>query len=442
MDAAVADEAEEVDAACVVVGVLERRGECRVLVEWRVLVVGVGRRFPAPTGDGVRDARRLLCDDATGPDSEMAHLAVSHLSLGETDPSAMGPKRRRRTRAVQAVEGRRRRTGDGVACLWVGIEPPAVEDDQTDVHTGPTRGCPETLSLRGAGTAWSWPARSGGRSKWPRREDLPVRAYRLAYDGRPYHGFQRQPDVQTVEDALLDALVGLDVLDEGTGRTRPVPPGYAAAGRTDAGVSATAQTVAFEAPEWLTPAALNAKLPADVRAWAAADAPEGFHATHHADEREYTYFLHAPDGPHERAERALAALSGTHDFHNLTPDDEGTVRDLSTAVERDGPFLVVRLRAGGFPRQLVRRAVAVVAEVVRGESLDRIERLLGDDPVDGPAGVGPTPAYPLVLTDVSYPELSFRVDEQAAASARAVFERQQAEHATVARVAGRLSEIG
>ena len=60
-----------------------------------------------------------------------------------------------------------------------------------------------------------------------------MRAFRVAYDGRPYSGFQRQPDVPTVEDTLLDALRALGVF-EGS----DVPPGYAAAGRTDAGVSA------------------------------------------------------------------------------------------------------------------------------------------------------------------------------------------------------------
>lgn len=268
-----------------------------------------------------------------------------------------------------------------------------------------------------------------------------MRAFRVAYDGRPYHGFQRQPDVHTVEDAVLDALVELDLLADSDGRTRPTPPGYAAAGRTDAGVSATAQTVAFEAPEWLRPATLNAELPADVRAWAVADAFAEFHATHHAEEREYTYFLHEPDGAVKRARAALEALSGRQDFHNLTPDDEGTVRDLSASVQRDGTFLVVRFRAGGFPRQLVRRAVSVVAAVVRGEAVvARIERLLGEESLSGPAGVGPAPGYPLVLTEVSYPGLTFRVDEEAAASARDIFEKRRVEHATVARVAGLLAE--
>ena len=99
-----------------------------------------------------------------------------------------------------------------------------------------------------------------------------MHAYRIAYDGRPYHGFQRQPDVPTVEDAMLGALRDLDVL-AGDADT---PPGYAAAGRTDAGVSALAQTVAFEAPDWLSPAAFNSELPESIRAWASADVDAEF----------------------------------------------------------------------------------------------------------------------------------------------------------------------
>jgi tRNA pseudouridine38-40 synthase len=265
-----------------------------------------------------------------------------------------------------------------------------------------------------------------------------MRAYRVAYDGRPYHGFQRQPDVPTVEDALLTALADLDAINS-------APDGYAAAGRTDAGVSAVAQTVAFDAPDWLSPAAFNSELPGDVRVWASADAPGDFHATHDATSREYTYFLHAPDADDQRTEEALELLAGTHDFHNLTPDATGTVRDLSAHIDRDGPFLIVTFRAGGFSRQLIRRAVSVVVEVARGDAdLDRIGRVLDDDPLDGPEGVPPAPPYPLVLTDVAYPELSFETDDEVVAGARRVFTDLRETHATRARVAaeiaGRLGE--
>ena len=272
-----------------------------------------------------------------------------------------------------------------------------------------------------------------------------MRAYRVAYDGRPFHGFQRQPDVLTVENAVFDALQGLDVLGERADK----PAGYAAAGRTDAGVSALAQTIAFEAPDWLTPRALNAELPAEVRAWASADVPPEFHATHDASERTYAYHLYAPREAtatrdpfdDERARAALDRLTGEHDFHNLTPDESGTVRDLTAGAERDGEFLVVTLRAGGFARQLVRRAVGLVAEVGRGESDPAtVERVLGADPLEGPAGVAPAPAEPLVLRDVAYPGVAFTVDDEAAASARRVFERSRVAHTGAARVAGSIRE--
>lgn len=258
------------------------------------------------------------------------------------------------------------------------------------------------------------------------------RAFRVAYDGRPFHGFQRQPDVPTVEGTLLAALRALGVLESDA----DTPPGYAAAGRTDAGVSAVAQTVAFDAPDWLTPAAFNSELPGDVRAWASADVPDSFHATLDAARREYTYFLYAPDADRGRAGDALAALAGEHDFHNLTSDDERTVRTLEGSVTRDDAFLVFRVSAPGFARGLVRRVVSLVHAVASGAApRSKVERVLSPDPLDGHEGVPPAPATPLVLTAVAYPGVSFTVDADAAGSASTVFRERRTDGLTRARVA-------
>ncbi|MGQ3411509.1 tRNA pseudouridine(38-40) synthase TruA [Natrinema sp. LN54] len=282
---------------------------------------------------------------------------------------------------------------------------------------------------------------------------MPLRAFRIAYDGTDYRGFQRQPDVPTVEDAIFDSLRALDVLEPDADK----PAGYAAAGRTDAGVSALAQTIALEAPDWLAPRALNAELPADIRAWAAAEAPDGFHATHHASRRAYTYHLYAP--PAEGATRdsaadptapavddarfraACEALSGTHDLHNLTPDDRNTERSLSLAARRDDDYLVVTASAGGFARELVRRLVSLARAVGTGESpLEKVDRVLEPEPLPGHEGVAPAPPEPLVLTEVDYPDLAFEIDDDAAASARAVFDRRRIDRRTGARVAGQVAD--
>lgn len=303
-----------------------------------------------------------------------------------------------------------------------------------------------------------------------RNDHVAVRAFRIAYDGRPYAGFQRQPNAHTVEDAILDGLDWLGLVPDDA----DLPPGYAAAGRTDAGVSALRQTVAFDCPDWCSASALTGSFPPGVKAWAAADVDDDFHATHDATRRTYTYHLYAPkarsrsDDPDEdgrpgvgfgasapldadpsgdvryaypavddaAVREAAELLSGEHDFHNFTPDDRNTVRDLTLDVERDGPVLVFTVSAGGFVREQVRRLVSCVQDVGAGErSLGDAERLLGPDPVDGGDGVGPAPPEPLVLTDVAYPGVTFEVDTDAVASARAVFAERRIESELATRVA-------
>jgi len=259
-----------------------------------------------------------------------------------------------------------------------------------------------------------------------------MRAYRLAYDGRPYYGYQRQPDVPTVEDTLFAGLEAIGVVEDAA----EPPSHYAAAGRTDAGVSAVAQTLAFEAPDWCTPAAVNAELPGSVRAWASADVGEEFHPTRDAVRRTYVYHLHAPDADDVAASDAADVLSGEHDFHNLTSDDHRTVRDVSASVERDGEFLAVEVAAGGFPRGFVRRFVGVLFEIaVEGAPLSRAEEVLGEKALQGGKGVPRMSPEPLVLTGVEYPGVQFAVDEQAAESAREVFEGKRVDGLERTRVA-------
>jgi len=248
-----------------------------------------------------------------------------------------------------------------------------------------------------------------------------MRAFRVAYDGSAYRGFQRQPHGETVEDELFGALRALGVgFEDGS------PVGYAAAGRTDAGVSARAQTVAFETPSWLSPRAMNGELPASIRAWAAAETDERFHATHDATERTYRYFLYAPTADDALARSACRRLSGANDFHNFTPEEAGTERTVSVSVRREGPFLLVECRAGGFARQLVRRLVTAVEAVAGGRREPSfVDRALGPEPLSGPEGIAAAAPEPLVLVDVTYPGVEFEIDERALESAREVFETRR-----------------
>jgi len=280
-----------------------------------------------------------------------------------------------------------------------------------------------------------------------------MRAFRIAYDGRPYHGFQRQPDVRTVEGRLLEALdsLGLDCgataqTAEAAETTWETPPTYSAAGRTDAGVSALAQTVAFDCPAWLTPSALDARLPDTIRAWASADVPDGFHATHDAIDRTYTYYLCAPEQRistadfDDRAETALDAMSGHHDVQNLCYRESDTRRTLDCRGHRDGAAFVITVEASGFLRQLVRRVVTLIEQVAAGErTLGFLERALDPEPLEGPDGIPPAPATGLLLSAVAY-DCSFSVAPEQAGRASEWFAQRQAEWATRARVADAIGD--
>jgi len=235
---------------------------------------------------------------------------------------------------------------------------------------------------------------------------VPLRAFRLAYDGTEFYGYQRQPDVRTVEGELFDALARLGATEQ-AGR----PPGYTAAGRTDRGVSAVAQTVTCEVPPWCTPAVLTGALSAGIWAWAHADPSDPLHATHDATSRTYRYHL-AGDTLDLAAARAAAdALSGEHDYHNLTLNAEHTVRTVAVQVQPWVRGLCIEVTAGGFPRQLVRRLVELIRQIAGGErSMDAVAQQLGSAAVDGPAGVAPAAADGLLLWDVRYPGVDFTPD--------------------------------
>src|SRR5512137_156088 len=107
---------------------------------------------------------------------------------------------------------------------------------------------------------------------------------RCEYDGTDFAGFQLQSNARTVQGELEVALARL------AGGERVVVDG---AGRTDAGVHATGQVIAFTysgrlpAPELAR--ALNGLLPPDVALRDLRRAPRAFHPRYAARYREYRY---------------------------------------------------------------------------------------------------------------------------------------------------------
>src|SRR5262245_42227354 len=107
----------------------------------------------------------------------------------------------------------------------------------------------------------------------------------LAYDGTEFHGFQVQPGLPTVQEAVEAKLVRI------TGE----PIRIVGAGRTDAGVHATGQVISFTTgagiPIDKIAIALNSLAPYSVMVRGVQEVAEGFHARFGATSRSYQYAM-------------------------------------------------------------------------------------------------------------------------------------------------------
>lgn len=238
----------------------------------------------------------------------------------------------------------------------------------------------------------------------------------VAYDGTEYHGFQRQSAERepTIQGELERALA--QIAAQASGVT--------GAGRTDAGVHAEGQVIAFDTDWRHSPddlqRALNAVLPGDIAVLELDRAAGDFHPRYQARSRAYRYTiynaplrhplrrryaLHVPDALNAAAMRAACAgLVGEHDFaaFGQATSGESTVRRMYRAeVVGEAPWLRVDLEASGFLYRMVRSIVGTLIEVGRERMpVERFAAILESrDRSQAEATVAP---HGLCLTRVNY----------------------------------------
>ncbi len=205
-------------------------------------------------------------------------------------------------------------------------------------------------------------------------------ALTLEYDGTHFAGFQRQAKGERTVQAVLEAALA----EIPGARPRVVP-----AGRTDAGVHALGMVVHYDTedaiPPEKIPAALNTRLPGDLRVLRARVAPPGFHARKSAHWRAYRYRILLRKTPSallrdrvlwhpgplelEAVRRALSYLVGRHDFKAFaTREKRDTERVLYLARLRlHGQEAWLEFVGSGFLRGQVRAMVGSLLEVGAGK---------------------------------------------------------------------------
>jgi len=205
----------------------------------------------------------------------------------------------------------------------------------------------------------------------------------LAYDGSAYNGYQVQPNQPTVQgeiEQVLARILGKETVVWG-------------AGRTDTGVHATGQVIAFDA-EWKHDdatllRAINANLPDDI-ALQNIVRQEGFHPRFDALSRTYRYQVAICDVRQpllaKRAwqmqdklddiamQRAAGMVVGQHDFAAFgnPPHGENTIRVVfhsawTKLAQPYGSMLVYEVEATAFLQHMVRRLVGAQVALGRGQ---------------------------------------------------------------------------
>ena len=219
-------------------------------------------------------------------------------------------------------------------------------------------------------------------------------AIKFAYDGMCFHGYQRQPDVRTVEGELVRALISLGAMDSIEDSL------FRSSSRTDSGVSAIGNVLALNTVFRLDelPRALNSKI-RDIWVWGYATVSEDFNPRH-AVRRWYRYYFPPRVSP-EGLRKASRPFIGQHDFALFAHRDEkSSVRTIDKIeVSENRRFPILDIWGRSFLRGMVRKVAWVMEHVALGQlTLADVEKALRGEGRD----FGIAPAEPTVLMDVEY----------------------------------------
>ena len=209
----------------------------------------------------------------------------------------------------------------------------------------------------------------------------------IAYDGRPFAGWQSQAGANGVHDHIEAAFAAVGKL---TLRIH-------GSGRTDAGVHALGQVAHADVPRGRYPpatwqAALNANLPRAIRIVRASrvrGGDGGFHARFDATGKRYVYRCwnapwmhpleigrawHVPRALNfSHLRQAAALLTGRHDFRRFTARLGQTETDTVRTIRRitingRGPLFALTFEGDGFLYKMVRLLTGTLIRVAEGRA--------------------------------------------------------------------------
>ena len=249
-------------------------------------------------------------------------------------------------------------------------------------------------------------------------------ALKIGYIGTNFHGFQRQPDLRTVEEELIYHLRKLNYIDD---LKKSI---FRIAGRTDAGVHSLGNVISFQSEKDVRINEINNSLPDDIQILASAPVRYAF-KPRYAQMRQYRYVLFQ-DLDIDKLKQCAEVFKGTHNFTNFTKrfqktttrtieDIKITKADLTDYHKKEFPNLhdtlspiFVDIYGESFLWNMVRKMMRVFVDVATDKmSLDEVEKLLNPAEGEPRANIKVMEADYLILMDIQYDGIKFRYDDYA-----------------------------
>lgn len=249
-------------------------------------------------------------------------------------------------------------------------------------------------------------------------------ALKIGYIGTNFHGFQRQPNLRTVEEELIYHLRKLNYIDD-LKKSR-----FRIAGRTDAGVHSLGNVISFQSEKEVRVNEINNSLPDDIQILASAPVRYAF-KPRYAQMRQYRYMLFQ-DLDIDKLNECAELFKGTHNFTNFTKRfQKTTVRSIDDIKimkvnftdyhKRDFPNLhetlspiFVDIYGESFLWNMVRKMMRVFVDVAIGKmDLDEVERLLNPKEDEPRAYIKVMEPDYLILMDIQYDGVKFNHDNYA-----------------------------
>lgn len=236
----------------------------------------------------------------------------------------------------------------------------------------------------------------------------------LSYDGTNYHGWQVQPNADSVQARLNDALSKLLAAE-----TECV-----GAGRTDAGVHASMMVAHFDADKELDcenfAFRLNRIVPKDIAVQKVERVADEMHARFSAKSRTYHYYVYTRKNPYRRhyatqlhfspdydamneAAKELLRVEDFTSFSKVNNDQKTNICDVTRAqwVQVEDDMWRFEITANRFLRNMVRAVVGTLLEVGRGRmTKDEFCRVISQK--DRCSAGESVPGNALFLIDIKY----------------------------------------